>query len=150
MRPFPRSTCRTRRPGKLKDLGHSKVLLTIQVGDRDILLPHHSEDVAQVALDIGGSLAKVVWFSKKDGTPGGRLNFKKFETVHVQRCLDFIRDVLYEDHHAAIPPSKRAIVATGGGAHKFFNLFKEQLGIEMQKEDEMEWYVSFGRLRARV
>jgi type II pantothenate kinase len=30
------------------------------------------------------------------------------------------------------------IMATGGGAHRFFDLFRETLGVEVLREDEME------------
>lgn len=111
--------------------------------NRDILLPHHSEDVRQIALDIGGSLAKIVWFSKRPGISGGRLNFMKFETGKIEECIDFIRNVLYQSHHADIPPAHRIIIATGGGAHKYHQLIKDRLGVDLQKQDEMEWYAFF-------
>jgi hypothetical protein len=30
------------------------------------------------------------------------------------------------------------IVATGGGAHKFYDMFGRELGVEVHREDEME------------
>ncbi|KAJ3329482.1 hypothetical protein HDU76_007827 [Blyttiomyces sp. JEL0837] len=112
---------------------------------RDIVFPHQLEDLAQIAVDIGGSLAKVVWFSKSPDSSGGRLNFVKFETQHVDECVEFIHKVLYEQHDGQIPLSRRLIKvyhpATGGGAHKFYDLFKEKLGVTIHREDEMEWQI---------
>ncbi|KAJ3213488.1 hypothetical protein HDU67_002822 [Dinochytrium kinnereticum] len=89
----------------------------------------------------GGSLAKVVWFSKTENAPGGRLNFVKFETQKIDECVSFIRGVL-EDGSSHIPKAKRMIKATGGGAHKYYDLFKEQLGVSVHKEDEMECLIT--------
>ncbi|KAI9099415.1 fumble-domain-containing protein [Phlyctochytrium arcticum] len=109
---------------------------------RDILFPHQLEDVTQIAVDIGGSLAKVVYFSRSPDAPGGRMNFVKFETQHIDQCVDFIRKVLYSGYHGQIPLEKRVIQATGGGAHKYHEMFKEKLGVTMQREDEMECLIT--------
>ncbi|TPX61188.1 pantothenate kinase [Powellomyces hirtus] len=109
---------------------------------RDIVFPHQQEDVAQIAVDIGGSLAKVVYFSRTPDAPGGRMNFVKFETQHIDQCVDFIYNVLYDAYHGQIPVEKRVIKATGGGAHKYYDLFREKLGVEMQREDEMECLIT--------
>ncbi|KAJ3022346.1 hypothetical protein HKX48_006380 [Thoreauomyces humboldtii] len=113
---------------------------------RDIVFPHQLEDVAQIAVDIGGSLAKVVYFSRTPDAPGGRMNFVKFETQHIDQCVDFIHKVLYDAYHGQIPVEKRVIkgkaLATGGGAHKYFDLFREKLGVEMEREDEMECLIT--------
>ncbi len=107
----------------------------------------------QIALDIGGSLAKVVWFSKKAGEPGGRLNFTKFETVNIKACIAFIKGIIAATDGVAGTPNsagrldspsrrgKKIVIATGGGAHKYADWIKEELQVELQKEDEMEWYV---------
>jgi type II pantothenate kinase len=88
-------------------------------------------------------LAKIVWFSKQ--TQGGRLNFAKFETSEMDQCLGFIQGLLAERGLAKgsiLTPQRDAVArikATGGGSHKFYNLFVEKLGISIQKEDEIEW-----------
>lgn len=105
----------------------------------------------QIALDIGGSLAKVVWFSKKAGEPGGRLNFTKFETVNIKACIAFIKEIIAATDGVAGTGrldspgrrGKKVVIATGGGAHKYADWIKEELQVELQKEDEMEWYVVF-------
>ncbi|KAJ3296136.1 hypothetical protein HK104_001944 [Borealophlyctis nickersoniae] len=111
-------------------------------GTRDIVFPHQLEDVAQIAVDIGGSLAKVVYFSRSPETPGGRLNFVKFETAKINDCIDFIYKVLYDRYHGQIPLSNRVLYATGGGSHKFYDLFRERLKVTLVKEDEMECLIT--------
>ncbi|KAE8726194.1 Pantothenate kinase 2 [Hibiscus syriacus] len=81
-----------------------------------ILLPNQSDDISHLALDIGGSLIKLVYFSRHEDQAvedkrkktvkerlgilngnrrsypvlGGRLHFVKFETSKLNECLDFI------------------------------------------------------------
>lgn len=85
-----------------------------------ILLPNQSDDICHFAIDIGGSLIKLVYFSRhseSSKTPltpkklhglekkretllpglrhifpvlGGRLHFVKFETSKINECIDFI------------------------------------------------------------
>lgn len=140
-----------------------------------ILLPNQSHDISHLALDIGGSLIKLVYFSrheeqssndrrkklpKRFGVPnvnrrsypilGGRLHFVKFETSKINECLDFISSK--QLHCGGIDsPSWRkgsetgcdiVIKATGGGAYKYADLFKERLGVSIEKEDEMGCLVS--------
>ncbi|KAJ3038030.1 hypothetical protein HDV00_001074 [Rhizophlyctis rosea] len=126
-----------------------------QQGTRDILFPHQLEDVAQIAVDIGGSLAKVVYFSRSPDSPGGRLNFVKFETQKIDECVDFIYKVLYDRYHGQIPLSDRqreeghisftvGVLVAGGVAQcwnstsRHSDLFREKLKVTMHKEDEME------------
>lgn len=40
--------------------------------------------------------------------------------------------------------------ATGGGAHKFSDLFKERLGISIEKEDEMNCLVAGANFLLKV
>ncbi|GLU03092.1 hypothetical protein SLE2022_203100 [Rubroshorea leprosula] len=127
-----------------------------------------NEEIPQashLALDIGGSLIKLVYFSRNDNSHTddkeqrtlneglgissdgscpilkGRLHFAKFETSKINDCLEFIR--CYRLHlggfqHHETPSNKIIIKATGGGAYKFANLFEEELGISLDKEDEMD------------
>ncbi|KAK4423830.1 Pantothenate kinase [Sesamum alatum] len=129
-----------------------------------------SGGVSHLALDIGGSLIKMVYFpsnssrsiddqvngSSKDGLAAssddhhysllnGRLHFFKFETSKVDDCIDFISSELLQhrgarDNEASIS-GKNIIKATGGGAFKFADLFKERLGITLDKVDEMDCLV---------
>lgn len=108
---------------------------------RDIRLPNHTSIVSHVAVDIGGSLAKLVYFSREADSayPGGRLNFLKFETERIDTCIDFMR-TLQADYKQLTGPNDQelCVMATGGGAFKYYDRIKEALGIEVQREDEME------------
>ncbi|XP_043805192.1 pantothenate kinase 1 isoform X3 [Manihot esculenta] len=109
--------------------------------------------ISHLALDIGGSLIKVVYFSTsrdncidcegessandtlrlfsgncKHPVLQGRLHFAKFETSKIKDCLEFI--------------SSKELHLGGGGAYKFAELFKENLGIDLDKEDEMDCLVA--------
>ncbi|KAJ3338808.1 Pantothenate kinase 4 [Gonapodya sp. JEL0774] len=110
----------------------------------------------QISLDIGGSLTKVVWFSRGGEKGGGRLNFKRFETDGaLDECLDFVDQLLdleggrseevlgtgrpsSEPRHAKVPRNQRTILATGGGAFKYKALIESRLNVIVQSEDEME------------
>ena len=61
-----------------------------------ITLPMQREAVRHFAMDLGGSLVKLVYFSP-GGTDalgrrvaGGRLHFRKFPTSHLEDCMRFI------------------------------------------------------------
>lgn len=110
---------------------------------RDIRLPHHTEVVSHVAVDIGGSLAKLVYFSREPNSSstghGGRLNFLKFETERIDVCIDFMRG-LQADYRQAngSKGDELCVMATGGGAFKYYDRIREALGVEVIREDEME------------
>ncbi|MED6143682.1 hypothetical protein PIB30_007980 [Stylosanthes scabra] len=130
-----------------------------------------SGHVYHLALDIGGSLAKLVYFTKNDehvvdsekknppkkalgisnsnrNSPvlNGRLNFKKFETSKINDCLEFIKSMKLHLGGCQQPenPGSQTITikATGGGAYKYADLFKEKLGVSLDKEDEMDCLVA--------
>ncbi|KAI9302205.1 pantothenate kinase [Cunninghamella echinulata] len=121
---------------------------------RDIVLPNQIEHVAQIAVDIGGSLAKIVYFTSSKGKTGGRLHFKKFETEKIDDCISFIVDLLkdvdicekekaYDSSSIVRSRSPMVLKATGGGAHLYYEKLKSQLpGVEIQKEDEMECLIT--------
>lgn len=129
------------------------------------------EEVSHLALDIGGSLIKLVYFSKisncsvddkgKNTTRDslrnsvdtancsildGKLHFAKFETNKINECLEFIYSKQLhcgeQRHH--VPPGclNATIKVTGGGAHKYADLLKEKLGVHLDKEDEMDCLVA--------
>ncbi|KAH9617237.1 hypothetical protein KSS87_011115 [Heliosperma pusillum] len=81
---------------------------------------------------------------------GGRLHFVKFETAKINECLDFIKS---KQLHLGginplrwpsdtVPDENVVVKATGGGAYKFTDLFKERLGVSLDKEDEMDCLVA--------
>ncbi|CAN8241000.1 unnamed protein product [Cochlearia groenlandica] len=115
--------------------------------------------ISHLALDIGGTLIKLVYFSANGeehcdeggsivfGNNGcsvlkGKLCFAKFETRKIDDCLDFIRSHRScVEHSNGISRDMLCVKATGGGAFKFADLFKEKLGIVFDKEDEMHCLV---------
>ncbi|KAG0650523.1 Pantothenic acid kinase [Hyphodiscus hymeniophilus] len=62
---------------------------------KDIRLPNHTAVVSHIAVDIGGSLAKLVYFSREplSREPGGRLNFMNFETDRIDDCVEFMKEL---------------------------------------------------------
>lgn len=131
---------------------------------RDIRLPNHTSVVSHVAADIGGSLAKVVYFSREvgrrpsglagavDDAPaedvrGGRLHFLRFETERIDQCIEFMRELQCKQRQgwAEAKEGKKSkekepalcVMATGGGAFKYYDRIKERLGVDVIREDEM-------------
>ncbi|KAB2001527.1 hypothetical protein ERO13_D11G000700v2 [Gossypium hirsutum] len=163
------------RSGSRPQLDLSKAAIQGNSEERDptILLPNQSDDISHFALDIGGSLIKLVYFSRHEGQSiddkrkktvkeisngsrrsypilGGRLHFVKFETSKLNECLDFIsskqlHNGRIDSHYwnSEAPNKENAVIkATGGGAYKFADLFKERLGVSIDKEDEMDCLVA--------
>ncbi|XP_047174522.1 pantothenate kinase 2-like [Vigna umbellata] len=158
---------------QLLDLSKAEIQGNVEEKYPSILLPNQSHDISYLALDIGGSLIKLVYFSRHQdqstndkrmrnvknrlGFPsnrrsypilGGRLHFVKFETRKISECLDFISSKKLhfgggESRYSDGSTESNAIIkATGGGAHKFADLFKERLGLVLDKEDEMSCLVA--------
>ncbi|KAI8080010.1 pantothenate kinase [Halteromyces radiatus] len=110
---------------------------------RDILLPNQTEHVAQIAVDIGGSLAKIVYFTAFKGRTGGRLHFKKFETEKIDECIEFIAELVKDAQEGYEHRRPMVLKATGGGAHLYYDKLKSKLpGVHVQKEDEMECLIT--------
>uniref|UniRef100_A0A672RTA1 4'-phosphopantetheine phosphatase n=1 Tax=Sinocyclocheilus grahami TaxID=75366 RepID=A0A672RTA1_SINGR len=129
--------------------------------DKSITLPpdeifRNLENAKRFAIDIGGSLTKLAYYStvqhkvakvrsfdhsaKVNGDPlyeisvqeeiTARLHFIKFENAYIETCLDFIKDHL-------VNTETKVIKATGGGAYKFKDLVEKKLKLKVDKEDEM-------------
>ncbi|PKS09204.1 hypothetical protein jhhlp_003818, partial [Lomentospora prolificans] len=107
----------------------------------DIRLPNHTAVVSHIAIDIGGSLAKLVYFTREahSTAPGGRLNFHNFETDRIDDCIEFIRHLKEKQQKLnGSHPGELCVMATGGGAYKFYDKIHEALGVDVLREDEME------------
>uniref|UniRef100_A0A8C5J5Z8 4'-phosphopantetheine phosphatase n=1 Tax=Junco hyemalis TaxID=40217 RepID=A0A8C5J5Z8_JUNHY len=130
--------------------------------DKSITLPpdeifRNLENAKRFAIDIGGSLTKLAYYSTVqhkvarvrsfdhsgkdiDNEPlyeisvqeeiTARLHFIKFENTYIETCLDFIKDHL-------VNTETKVIKATGGGAYKFKDLIEKKLGLKVDKEDVM-------------
>jgi type II pantothenate kinase len=75
--------------------------------------------------------------------PGGSLNFERFETDAIDDCVKFIQELIERSaaiNGVSIEEMKQGvkIMATGGGAHRFYELFRGTLDVEVLREDEME------------
>ena len=75
--------------------------------------------------------------------PGGSLNFERFETDNIDVCVTFIQELIEKSaqvNGVSIEEMRKGvkIMATGGGAHKFYELFQGHLHVEVRREDEME------------
>ena len=121
-------------------------------------MPHQSENVPLIALDIGGSLIKLVYFSKDPlESGGGKLHFVKFETSMIDDCMAFIESKrLHKRKNSSLPIR---VKATGGGHSNLqrcglncciylellltaylwsaLQSFRTRLGIILEREDEM-------------
>lgn len=112
-----------------------------QHDSKDIRLPNNKAVVSHVALDIGGSLAKLVYFSREGDSfeLGGRLNFLKFETDRIDQCFEFVQQLKTKQQRLnGSRPEELCVMATGGGAYKYYDEMKRVLGVEVLREDEME------------
>jgi len=80
--------------------------------------------------------------------PGGRLNFNSFETDRIEDCLEYMRRL--KDKHQALngngdgngscnrTGNELCVMATGGGAYKYYDKIRDVLGVDVLREDEME------------
>jgi len=123
-----------------------------------------STALSLLGLDIGGTLAKLCIFEMNEipnaraeyiranatfgetgirnsdltiqsAACGGKIYFVTFETRRMEGAIELIRSL---DLHVGI----QSMYATGGGAHKYAQMFRDGLGIELQQKDELETVVS--------
>jgi pantothenate kinase len=93
-----------------------------------------------------------VYFSREpqSNEVGGRLNFLKFETDKIDTCIEFMRHLQAEHQQLnGSQSSDLCVMATGGGAFKYYDKIKEALEVEVLREDEMECLI-IGRLQSYV
>jgi len=144
-----------RRPYSYSDLGFSSW------GER----PLQWDAGTCLGVDFGGTLSKIVFFEPKEvpgyASPlaeyllnkttygnsgvrdshlsffsdklGGRLHFINFETSHTHGAIKVLKNMGVHNI--------RRVHATGGGAFKFSQLIKDELGIRLLKQDELETVV---------
>ncbi|KAJ7070576.1 pantothenate kinase [Mycena amicta] len=98
---------------------------------------------ALTGLDNGSLMRDTILRRTVQHFPGGSLNFERFETDAIDDCVSFIQALIArsaEVNGVSIEEMRRGvkIMATGGGAHKFYELFRGTLCVEVRREDEME------------
>ena len=91
--------------------------------------------MANVALDIGGTLAKVCWVDSVAPTDPldfecgtGTMHLCLFDTQDLDSLIAFIRPKLQGEE----------LPVTGGGAYKFCEKLEQSLGVHVKKVDEMQ------------
>lgn len=79
--------------------------------------------------------------------PGGVLNFVRFETEQIPKMIAFLQSLISLSasvNHVSEEQMKSQIkiMATGGGAHKYYDILRSELGVEVSREDEMECLIT--------
>ncbi|WVO17862.1 pantothenate kinase [Cryptococcus depauperatus] len=75
--------------------------------------------------------------------PGGLLNFARFETDNIDELIVFLQDLIASSataNRVSLDKMKKnvKVMATGGGAHKYYDLLAAEIGVEVHREEEME------------
>lgn len=67
------------------------------------------------------------------------MHFLKFETDKIGDCIDFMHRLQQKQQKLnGSKPSELCVMATGGGAFKYYEDIKQALRVEVLREDEME------------
>ncbi|SCU96384.1 LADA_0H00628g1_1 [Lachancea dasiensis] len=90
--------------------------------------------ILTIAVDIGGSLAKLVFFARG----AGKLVFQTIETEKISEFMLMMHEIINTQENGS--QSNVRIVATGGGAYKFHDLLCQEFPdvVEIARLDEME------------
>ncbi|OCF31100.1 pantothenate kinase [Kwoniella heveanensis BCC8398] len=75
--------------------------------------------------------------------PGGLLNFARFETENIDDLITFLQDLIASSAAANRVPLETMqknvkVMATGGGAHMYYDRLRSELGVEVRREEEMQ------------
>lgn len=118
--------------------------LTHPVPDtKDIALPcSNDQTIDEISIDIGGSLAKLCYAMPDPAGQGVRLCFYSIETDRIDEFISFIRGIMAKYYHhdprKGLKNHDLVLIATGGGAYKFYDKLRHELHCKVQKEDEMQ------------
>lgn len=67
------------------------------------------------------------------------MNFLNFETDKIGQCFEFVQQLKSKQQRLnGSRPGELCVMATGGGAYKYYDEMKKVLGVEVLREDEME------------
>ena len=86
-------------------------------------------------------MAKLVYFSREPHSDnlGGSLHFLKYEVDRIGQCFQFVQHLKTEQKALnGSDNDQLCVIATGGGAYKYYDTMREVLGLEVIREDEME------------
>lgn len=112
---------------------------------------HHRRQVSAVSSlssSIDRSTAHRRTSSSSTPISGGWLNFTKFETGDIESCILYINELIEASSASYSIPSSEfkaryvKIMATGGGAHLYYEQLSRELGVEVRKEEEMECLIA--------
>jgi type II pantothenate kinase len=59
-----------------------------------------------------------------------------FETDRIDDCVAFMKELKIKQQK--LNGGELCVMATGGGAYKFYDKIREALGVDVLREDEME------------
>ena len=94
----------------------------------------YSKNLFTIAIDIGGTLAKVVY------SPLGsdKLHFHTIETEHITKFIKLLHSIIHDHNNSDY--STTQIIATGGGAFKFYDLLNKEFPLvkSIDQLEEME------------
>lgn len=69
----------------------------------------------------------------------------------VSQCLEFLQELKGKQHSLdGAEDQELCVIATGGGAHKYYDNLRSVLDVEVVREDEMECLVSGMLIIAKV
>ena len=67
------------------------------------------------------------------------MNFLNFETERIDLCINLLQQLKQKQSKLnGSSPGQLCVMATGGGAYKYYDRIKEAIGVEVIREDEME------------
>jgi len=62
-----------------------------------------------------------------------------FETDRIDDCVEFMKQLKVKQQKLnGSRPGELCVMATGGGAYKYYDKIHEALGVDVLREDEME------------
>lgn len=108
----------------------SKIVFFEPTALPDYVTPLHKFLLRQDAYGSSGKRDSELSFSSE--RLGGRLHFIYFETSQTEGAVRLLKGFQH---------NIRRVSATGGGAFKFSSIIKEQLGIRLTKQDELQTVV---------
>ena len=74
--------------------------------------------------------------------PGGLLNFARFETDSIDDLIAFLQDLIStsaKTNRVSVERMRQTVkvMATGGGAYNYYDRLRDELGVEVTREEEM-------------